>query len=154
MSACFVFVYKTGVGRVWYCYTFYMEHYQQFYLALDKPSFAPPDWAFGVAWGIIYPLIAIAFIYLIYLLRKKQAPESLMWLFLVNMIGNFAFTPILFRAQNISLATLDIYFILITLALLEWRTWKHSKLLFFLLLPYLLWVAFATVLQTSVLFLN
>jgi tryptophan-rich sensory protein len=131
-----------------------MENYYDFYQTIEKPFFAPPEWVFGLAWGIIYPLIAIAFVYLILLLHKKQAPESAMWLFLANLMGNFAFTPLLFQLKSIPLATLDILAVLVTLILLQWRAWKYSKVIFFLLLPYLVWGAFATVLQVSLLFLN
>jgi len=131
-----------------------MNDYSAYYQSIAKPFFAPPEWAFGLAWGAIYPLIAVAFIYLIYLLYKKRAPAYLLYVFLVNLAANIAFTPIQLGLQNTLLATVDIYIVLGTLAFFEYKIYKRSKLIFFLLLPYLLWGAFATVLQTTILFIN
>lgn len=131
-----------------------MNNTYQWYQVLEKPFFAPPSWAFGLAWGIIYPLIAIAFIFLIIGVAKKRIPQKLFWLLIINMIGNFIFSPIQFGLQNNVLAMIDILLIITTLAIFEIKIWKYSKVIFWLLIPYLLWGAFATVLQISITFLN
>ncbi|MCB9806020.1 tryptophan-rich sensory protein [Candidatus Nomurabacteria bacterium] len=131
-----------------------MDNTYQWYQVLEKPFFAPPSWAFGLAWGIIYPLIAIAFIFLIIGVAKKRIPQKLFWLLIINMIGNFIFSPIQFGLQNNVLAMIDILLIITTLAIFEIKIWKYSKVIFWLLIPYLLWGAFATVLQISITFLN
>jgi len=128
--------------------------YQVYYQMIDKPFFAPPDWVFGLAWGIIYPLIAVAFIYLLYLAYKKRASGVLVFWFVINLIANIAFTTIQFGLQNNILATIDILIVLGTLAYLQWRFWREIPIAFWLLLPYLLWGTFATVLQISILVLN
>lgn len=128
--------------------------YTYWYSQLIKPSFAPPEWVFGLAWGIIYPLIAIAFVYLVYEISKKKAPKWLLWLFAANMVGNLLFTPIQFGLKNNILSSIDILFVLVTLLWLEIELFKKSKLTFVLLLPYLLWGAFATVLQLTITVLN
>lgn len=131
-----------------------MRTYQEFYQSVQKPFFAPPEWAFGLAWGIIYPLIAAAGIYLIYLVYKKQAPKNLLWIFMVNIAANLLFTPIQLGLKPLWPASIDILAILVTLAYLEYKIWRYSKLVFAFLLPYLLWGAFAAVLQLSITFLN
>jgi translocator protein len=131
-----------------------MQIYQEFYQSIQKPFFAPPDWVFGLAWGIIYPLIAVAFIYLVYLTSKKRVPTYLIWIFIVNLIANLLFTPIQLGLTALWPATIDILIILGTLVFLEWKIWRHSKTIFFLLLPYLLWGAFATILQLTITFTN
>ncbi len=131
-----------------------MRTYQEFYQSIQKPFFAPPDWAFGLAWGIIYPLIAIAFAYLAYLAWKKQVPEQLVGIFILNMAANLIFTPLQLGLESFWPASLDISVILITLIILEFKIWRYSKIIFFLLLPYLLWGAFATVLQFTIAILN
>ncbi len=128
--------------------------YKTFYSTIEKPFFAPEPWVFGFAWGIIYPLIAIAFLYTIYLASKKKLPWSLVGVFVVNLMANFAFTSLQLDFPNQLYATLDIVLIVGTLAYLEWYFWKQSKTLFFLLLPYLLWGSFATVLQTTIYVMN
>jgi len=131
-----------------------MKTYAEFYQAIEKPFFAPPDWMFGVAWGIIYPLIAIAFVYLAYLTWKKKVPISLIVVFAINLIANFLFTPIQLGLEPLWPASIDILVVLGTLAYLEWKLLKYSKILFVLLLPYLLWGAFATVLQLTITLIN
>jgi len=131
-----------------------MQDYSTYYQIIEKPFFSPPEWAFGLAWGIIYPLIAIAFVYLLFLTLRKQAPPYLIGLFIVNLIANLSFTPILLSLENILLATIDIFIVLGTLALLEYKIYRYSKSIFILLVPYLLWGTFATILQTTILFIN
>ncbi len=127
-----------------------MRTYQEFYAGIIKPSFAPPDWVFGVAWGIIYPLIIIAGIYLLYLTVKKRVPPYLIILFALNIVANLLFTPLQLGYTAFWPASLDILAVLITLAVLEVKVFKFSKLIFWLLVPYLLWGSFATVLQLTI----
>jgi len=128
--------------------------YSTYYSSITKPFFSPPEWVFGLAWGVIYPLIAIAFIYFVYLLWKSRVPKPLLWVFLVNIIANIAFTPLQLILQSTLLATIDILIVLGTLAYFEYRILRYSRIVFLLLLPYLLWGVFATVLQIAILFLN
>ncbi len=127
-----------------------MRTYQDFYQSIELPFFAPPSWVFGVAWGIIYPLIIIAGIYLIYLTVKKRTPAYLLGLFALNIIANLLFTPIQLGLTALWPASLDILVVLATLAILEWKVFQYSKLIFWLLVPYLLWGTFATVLQLTI----
>ena len=109
---------------------------------------------FGLAWGTIYPLIAIAGAILIYKTYRREIPRSLLYISFLNLLANVAFTPIQLGIGMQLYATLDILLILGTLAYFEWRIFKYSKLIFVLLLPYLVWGAFATVLQLSITYLN
>lgn len=131
-----------------------MRTYQEFYQIIDKPFFAPPEWVFGVAWGIIYPLIAIAFFYFAYLFFKKKVPSSLFVVFVVNIVANLLFTPIQLGLEPLWPATLDILIILGTLLYLEFRMLRYSRTIFVLLLPYLLWGVFATILQITITLTN
>ncbi len=128
--------------------------YRTFYSSIKKPFFAPPPWFFGLAWSIIYPLIGIAFLRLGYLVWVGFAPLSLFLVFVLNLIANVVYTPIQLRVSPFIGATLDIYVVLLTVLYIEWFVWGTYPLIFILLLPYLLWGAFATVLQTSILYLN
>lgn len=128
--------------------------YQTYYQSITKPFFAPPEWVFGLAWGIIYPLMALALVYLIYLVVKKQVPSSLLLLYGANILANLAFTPIQLSLGNTLLATLDILVVLGTLGALLYKIYPKSKLIFILLVPYLLWGTFATILQITILAIN
>lgn len=131
-----------------------MQTYQQFYNSIQKPFFAPPEWLFGLAWGIIYPLIAIAGVYLLYKTIKKEIPSKLIILFAINLVFNFLFTPIQLGFTSLWPASITILIILITLIWLEIIALKKARPAFYLLLPYLLWGSFATILQLSITFMN
>ena len=113
--------------------------YRTWYEALTQPFFAPEPWVFGVAWSIIYPLMALALLWTIYL---------------ANIALNLTFTPTLITTQNKTLISLHIILVLATLAWLMLRAWRLSKVVFVLLIPYLVWGAFATVLQITLTALN
>ena len=88
-----------------------MNNYSGYYETLIKPEFFPPDFVFGLAWAIIYPLIAVAAIYMSYLIYKDKLPVSLITLFVLNMVSNVLFTPIQFGIQNNLLAMIDIFIV-------------------------------------------
>lgn len=131
-----------------------MQNYSEFYQNINLPFFAPPEWLFGLAWGIIYPLIFFALAYLLYLVLKKQAPFYLLSIFVINIIANLLFTPLLLKLGSFFWATVDIWIVLVTLAFLEFKVYKNSKLVFWLLLPYLIWGSFATALQVAIFLIN
>jgi translocator protein len=128
--------------------------YQDWYALLAKPFFAPPPWLFGVAWGIIYPLIIIALLYALYLYFKKRISLGFIGVFALNLALNLTFTPTLIVTQNNALISLHILLVLLTLLWLISLAWKRSKLVFWLLIPYVLWGTFATILQLTITVLN
>jgi len=128
--------------------------YQEYYSLIEKPFFAPPEWVFGAVWTIIYPLIAISFFTALFLWFQKKLDDKTISVFVLNIILNLAFTPLLLRLDNSIFATIDILVLLGTLLYLMKKFWISSRLIFWLLIPYLLWGAFATILQVSIFFLN
>ncbi|MFA6258790.1 MAG: TspO/MBR family protein, partial [Candidatus Paceibacterota bacterium] len=85
------------------------------YLNLIKPEWAPPAWLFGPVWTVLYIIIFISFGYVFYKVWKKELPTKIAIPFTLNLLFNFAFSPIQFGLQNNVLAGIDIIFILITL---------------------------------------
>src|SRR5680860_279635 len=124
--------------------------YQTYYESIEKPFFSPEPWVFGFAWGIIYPLIAIAFLTTIYLVYKKRVSWKIFALFSANIGANLLFTPIQLGFPDTVLPTIDIAVVFATLLMLQWLFYKEHKILFLLLLPYLGWASFATVLQFTI----
>lgn len=124
------------------------------YSQLIKPSWAPPAEVFGLVWSVLYALIAISFGTVFYKVFKKKLPPLVAIPFALNLVFNFAFTPIQFGLQNNFLAAVDIVFVLITVL---WSTKViHPKIKWvtYLQIPYLLWVGFATMLQLMITYLN
>ena len=131
-----------------------MNNYTAWYSVLEKPFFAPPNWAFGLAWGIIYPLILLAFALLIYKMVKVGKRRDLLYLFLINILANISFTPVQFGLKSNIASSLVILVVLTTLIMFQKRVWKFSKPVFYLMVPYLLWGLFATVLQITITIMN
>ena len=124
------------------------------YEQLDKPWFSPEPWVFGLAWGIIYPLIFVAFCIAIYKAARGAISQTIFLPLMLNVIFNLSFTYVQFTLQNNILAMAWILIVLATLAWIMYYLWPKEKLAFYLLVPYALWGSFATVLQISITILN
>ncbi len=124
------------------------------YVTLNKPFFSPPNWLFGPAWTLLYFLMGISF-YLIWKQNwtNKQVKIAVKF-FLIQLTLNFLWSPIFFglRSPLLGLITILIMWVMITVTMQKFR--PLSKASFYLLIPYLLWVSFATLLNASLLFLN
>lgn len=124
------------------------------YSQLIKPSWSPPSWLFGPVWTFLYIIIAITFGAVFFKASTKQVSWLVALPFALNLVFNFAFTPLQFGLQNNLLAALDILLVLGTLVWALGAIWPHAKWIALANLPYLLWVAFATVLQLTITYLN
>lgn len=122
------------------------------YKFLNKPSFSPPNWLFGPAWLTLYLLMGIA-LYLNWIKKTKQAKSNVR-LFFIHLFFNLIWTPIFFGAKNLFLALIVIVVIWIFIVTMIFKFWKVSKTASFLLIPYLLWVSFASILNYFVWKLN
>jgi len=127
------------------------------YSQLIKPTWSPPSWLFGIVWPILYAIIAVTFGTVFY----KTFTGKLAWMvalpFALNLVFNFAFTPLQFGLKNNLLAAIDILLVLGTLiwALIAlWHASPDLRWAVYANIPYLLWVSFATVLQLTITYLN
>ncbi len=126
----------------------------EWYKQLVKPSWAPPSWLFGPVWTVLYIIIGLTYGYVGYLFFTKKIPFIVLLPFLLNLIFNFAFTPIQFGLRSNALASIDIVLVLGTLVWLLVAIFPYSKIVTIANIPYLLWVCFATTLQLTILILN
>lgn len=126
----------------------------EWYQNLIRPDWAPPAWIFGPVWSVLYSIIAISFGYVFYLFLKGTIPFIILLPFILNLIFNFAFTPLQFGLQNNILAAIDIILVLGTLIWLMYSIHSYAPWVTYINIPYLLWVSFATVLQLTVTYLN
>ncbi len=124
------------------------------YQTLIKPTWAPPSWLFGPVWSVLYVIIAITYGTVFYKTYTGEVPVSVAVPFVLNLIFNFAFTPLQFGLQNNLLATLDILLVLGTLAWALYVVYPYAPWITYANVPYLLWVSFATVLQVTIAYLN
>jgi benzodiazapine receptor len=126
----------------------------QTYRALELPPFAPPSWLFGPVWTVLYVMMAVA-AWLVW----RELPTEAGWsraltLWSVQLVLNLAWTPLFFSAGWYAAALVDIVALLVLVALTVVAAARSSRLAAGLLVPYLLWVAFATALNAAIVVLN
>ncbi|HUM52630.1 MAG TPA: tryptophan-rich sensory protein [Chitinophagales bacterium] len=124
------------------------------YATLQKPSFNPPNYLFGPVWTILYIMMAISF----WLIWKSDASESLknkaILLFGIQLILNFFWSIIFFRFHQLGFAFAEIIAMWVFILLSILAFYPVSKPAAIMLIPYLCWVSFATVLNFSIWRLN
>lgn len=129
-------------------------NWESWYTALNKPSWTPSGATIGTIWSILYPIIFVTFGIIFYKILKRKIPKYVATPFIINLLANFAFTPMQFGLKNLPLAALDILIVLITILWGMKVVWKYSKVLSLAQIPYLTWVTIATFLQLSITLLN
>lgn len=124
------------------------------YSTLNKPSFAPPNWVFGPAWTFLYFLMGISF-YLIWKQDwKKKKIKTAGIFFLIQLGLNFLWSPVFFGLRSPLLGLINIVAMWILIIITMRKFYPLSKSAFYLLVPYLLWVSFATILNAAIVLLN
>lgn len=118
------------------------------YALLNKPIFSPPNWVFGPVWTILYTLVGIS-MYLIWINKKGSLK-----LFLLHLFLNAIWSPIFFGLKNLGLAFFVIILMDISLLVIIKNFYKVNKIAGYLLIPYLLWISFASLLNLSIWKLN
>lgn len=131
-----------------------MNNTYNWYSQLAKPSWSPPSWLFGPVWTILYVLIAVSFGKVFLMGFKKEVSFIVVLPFILNLIFNFAFTPLQFGLKNNVLASVDILLVLGTLVWLMIVIYPHARWITFIQIPYLFWVTFASILQLTITYLN
>jgi len=124
------------------------------YATLQKPPFNPPNWVFGPVWTTLYLLMGIA-AYLVY--REgfdKKEVKAAIYAFACQLCLNAAWSIAFFGLHSIAggMATIVLLWLAIALNLVLF--YRISRAAGLLLVPYLAWVSFASVLNFSVLLLN
>ena len=128
---------------------FGMPKNREWYTKLSKPAWNPPSWVFGPAWTILYILMGIAS-YFVWM----QGGRLALIVYAVQLLVNFAWTPVFFRFRRPDIA---LGLILLLWILLIWMLFlfkKASTAAFWLVVPYFAWVSFATTLNAYIVFKN
>ena len=123
------------------------------YRTLRRPSFSPPNWVFAPVWTTLYLLMAIA-AWLV-----GQAPPSTgrtvaLVLFLVQLALNLAWTWLFFRKHAIGAALVELVVLWIFIGATALCFHSISPIAGWLMIPYWLWVSFATLLNSQIRRLN
>lgn len=118
------------------------------YAYLNKPFFNPPNWIFGPVWTTLYALMGIA----VYLVWKKR--KGIPFWFWVQLVLNALWSILFFGLQNPILAFVGVVFLWLSIFLTITSFYRIHKTAAYLLVPYLLWVTFASLLNASIALLN
>ncbi len=128
------------------------------YYALKQPSWKPPDWLFGPAWTTIFACAAAAGV-----LGWRGADSSvdrplrrrlIVGLFAINFACNSLWSLLFFKLHRPDWALMEVGFLWLSIAALIWVLYPLSKAAGSLLLPYLLWVTFASGLNWAIVQMN
>lgn len=124
------------------------------YAQLAKPAFSPPNWVFGPAWTLLFALMGVA-LYLIWIKQLDQKAKRLaISVFSLQMALNVLWSFIFFGFHQPGLAFFEIIVLWLAIAGTIKIFYQHSKLAGWLLVPYLAWVTFASILNFAVWQLN
>ncbi|HEX6218986.1 MAG TPA: TspO/MBR family protein, partial [Sphingomicrobium sp.] len=116
------------------------------YTDLNRPSFQPPSWMFGVVWTGLYALMGLA-LATIWNEPPSASRNGAIRLFFIQLALNYAWSPVFFGARMIEIGLLLLAAILVA-ALLAAKSFRHIRpLAGWLMLPYLLWLCLAIALN-------
>jgi len=124
------------------------------YATLNKPFFSPPNWIFAPVWTVLYIMMG-ASVYLIWKKRKEsnEAVKGLI-VFAAQLVLNTMWSVVFFGYKDIFFALLIIVFLwaLILTCIIQFNKLSRNAML--LLVPYIVWVSFAALLNAAVWLLN
>lgn len=140
-----------GMGSLGGIFT--ISEIPNWYAGLQKPSFNPPNWLFGPVWTMLYILMGIS-VYLVWKQTVSVERNTALTLFVVQFVLNFFWSIIFFKQHQIGWALVEIivmwFFIFLTII---WFG-KISSTASWLMVPYISWVSFASILNAAIWKLN
>ena len=115
------------------------------YLLLNKSELNPPSYVFGIVWPILYILMMVS---------AFLAHKNIFSIFIIQLIFNAAWSWLFFRFQMPLIALLDIYLLIAINIYILNLMYKENKLAFFLFIPYVVWISFASYLNLFIVINN
>jgi translocator protein len=125
----------------------------EWYAALKKPSWNPPNWIFGPVWTALYTIMAVA-AWFVWRRGGWAAQRRPLLVFLAQLALNAAWTPLFFGLHRPGLAFAEIVLLWLAIAATLAAFCSVSRAAAWLLVPYLAWVSFAAVLNFTLWRLN
>jgi len=115
------------------------------YLLLNKSNLNPPSYVFGIVWPILYVLMIVS---------AFLAHRKIFSIFIIQLFFNAAWSWLFFRFQMPLIALLDIYLLIAINIYILNLMYKENKLAFFLFIPYVVWISFASYLNLFIVINN
>jgi tryptophan-rich sensory protein len=121
----------------------------QWFDDLAKPSFMPPGYLFGIVWPILYALLGIS-VAMILAEPESDRRRVALALFWVQLVMNFAWSPIFFAAHQITIAKYWIWIMVLLAGAAAGQFYRLRKAAGLLMIPYIAWLIFASVLNATI----
>ena len=131
---------------------FTITNVNSWFSTINKPFFNPPNWLFGPVWTLLYLLMGIS----LYLIWNKgfKKHKTAIYIFGIQLILNSLWSILFFGLKSPLFAFIEIIFLWAAILLSIIKFYKISKPAAYLLIPYILWVSFAAVLNLAIVLLN
>ena len=113
-----------------------------------EPFFQPPGWIIGPIWAILYTTLIISFFTTFNLRNKINNSNTAIWLFLVQFIVNLAW-PRVFNSEEYFISLIMVVIMVIFTSLYAYIVYEVNKKGSLIVLPYILWVSFAGVINAA-----
>ncbi|MBN2477813.1 tryptophan-rich sensory protein [Candidatus Micrarchaeota archaeon] len=123
------------------------------YSTLARPEFSPPNWVFAPVWLSLYTLMGVS-LYLVLEAKKSKFRKTALSFFGIQLLLNAVWSYLFFGLQNPFYALVEIVFLWAFILFTAYYFYKISKKSAYLLIPYLLWVSFAAILNYFIFILN
>ncbi|MGB3345786.1 MAG: TspO/MBR family protein [Candidatus Humimicrobiia bacterium] len=133
---------------------FTLSSISTWYAQLEKPTFNPPNWVFAPVWTLLFLLMGISLYLIVSKGVENKKVKTALSIFVIQLTLNMLWSFLFFGLQSLLYAFIEIIILGLAILLTIISFYKISKTAAYLLLPYVLWVSFAAVLNFSILILN
>ncbi|MDQ3127599.1 MAG: tryptophan-rich sensory protein [Chloroflexota bacterium] len=133
---------------------FTMDGLRIWYRTIERPEWNPPDWVFGPVWTTLYVMMGVALLQVVRSDRSRAARRVAMGLFAVQLVLNFGWSWIFFTNHDLFGALVGILALWLAIAATIVAFGRVRTSAAALLLPYLAWTSFATILTATIWSLN
>ncbi len=120
------------------------------YALLVKPPFNPPNWIFAPVWGVLYALMSVA----AWRVWRRAGLRPAIMLWLAQLVLNAAWSWLFFGRHLLGAALVEILILLALIVATTVAFWRRERLAGWMMVPYVAWVSFASVLNASLWYLN
>jgi translocator protein len=127
---------------------------EDWYKNIKKSPLSPPSWLFGVVWPILYCMIFASLILVVKDFKNNRIFKYSLIMFFLQLIFNLIWTTIFFKFKKYKLALVDLYLTIIFTGLTIYYFYKLNKISAYLLIPYFLWICFASYLNLYIVLNN
>ncbi len=123
------------------------------YASINKPSWNPPNWVFGPVWSILFIMMGVA-AWLVWSRRGEASVRTALTLFIVQLVFNALWSWLFFGWHMLGAAVAEVLVFWVVILLTALAFWRVVPLAGLLLVPYLIWVGFASFLTYTIWRLN